>query len=97
MNRTTARRSTRFIAFGLAASTGVALAFTSATGASAGPNPNIPNIPNITIPQLNTMLRISGPDTISINVDDTLIRKREIIQQIDAIKAKILQGNWPPL
>lgn len=36
-------------------------------------------------------------DTISINVDYTLIRKREVIQQIDAIKAKILQGNWPPL
>lgn len=36
-------------------------------------------------------------DTISVNIDYTNIRKREVIQQLDAIKAKILQGNWPPL
>lgn len=36
-------------------------------------------------------------ETISLNVDYTAISKGEVLILIDAIKAKIHAGVWPPL
>lgn len=36
-------------------------------------------------------------DTISINVDYTNAKKGDVLQMIDAMKAKIHAGKWPPL
>lgn len=33
-------------------------------------------------------------DTISVNIDYTAIKKREVVAMLDAIKAKILQGGF---
>lgn len=34
-------------------------------------------------------------DTISVNVDLTLIKKGEVVQMLEAIQNAILRGKWP--
>lgn len=36
-------------------------------------------------------------DTMSLNIDVTKLTKGDVLVQLDAIRAKIHAGKWPPL